>query len=347
MMSVFTVSLLLSIVITYAIIRYQHLHQAHSHDHDLSGVQKFHTEAVPRIGGVVLMAGVLIGQPPLWLVLSALPIFVGGVLEDLTKRVSAKNRLLLAFLSAAVAFYELDIGLLSLGWSWFDNHILVYPSVSLALTIVMVGGVSHATNIIDGFNGLLLGFVLMVLSLFCWVAFQLDDQFMLSLLLSTIGSLLGLLLFNFPKGRIFAGDGGAYLLGFLLAVFSLMLVKRHQEVSPWFPLLVLSYPVFETVFSIYRKKFLRGISPGLPDGIHLHMLVYKRLIPRYFGISDRGWKRNALTSVVMWFFTLPALLPALLWWDQQWVMILSIIVFCFYYVRFYFNIVRFKSIVKW
>jgi len=342
MISTFSLSILISFVIAYLIIRYQYLYKSYSNDHDLEGKQKFHINPVPRIGGIALLAGILIAQPPFWLVLAIQPIFIGGLLEDLTKNISPRSRLLLSFLSAIIALYGLDIGLQQFGWIWFDSIILGSPVISLVLTTVLIGGISHSANIIDGFNGLLLGFSIMALSIFTWVAWQFDDQLLLLLLISTIGSLLGLFFLNFPRGGIFLGDSGAYLIGFLMAVFSLMLIKRHPQISPWFPLLVLIYPIFETFFSIYRKKLLRGISPGIPDGIHLHMLVYKRIIPQYFGVKGRNWERNALTSVVMWIFTIPPLVTALLFWEEQLVMVSGVIIFCLYYIFFYFQIVRFK-----
>ena len=342
MISTFFLSILISFVTAYLIIRYQHHYKSYSNDYDLGGKQKFHINPVPRIGGIALLAGVLIAQPPFWLVLAIQPIFIGGLLEDLTKNISPRNRLLLSFLSAIIALYGLDIGLQQFGWAWSNSIILSFPLISLVLTTILIGGICHSANIIDGFNGLLIGFSLMALSIFTWVVWQLGDQFLLLLLISTIGSLLGIFLLNFPKGGIFLGDGGAYLIGFLMAVLSLMLIKRHPQVSPWFPLLVLIYPIFETFFSIYRKKFLRGSSPGVPDGIHLHMLVYKRIIPRYFGVRDKSWQRNALTSIVMWIFTIPPLFTALLFWDKHWVMVLGVVIFCFYYIFFYFQIVRFK-----
>jgi len=342
MILTFFLSILISFVTAYLIIRYQHLYKSYSNDHDLEGKQKFHDSPVPRIGGIALLAGIFVAQPPFWLILSIQPIFIGGLLEDLTKNISPRSRLLLSFLSAIIALYGLDIGIQQFGLAWFDSIILSTPVISLVLTTILIGGISHSANIIDGFNGLLLGFSIMAFSIFTWIAWQLDDQLLLVLLISTLGSLLGLFLLNFPKGGIFLGDGGAYLIGFLMAVFSLMLIKRHPQISPWFPLLVLIYPIFETFFSIYRKKFLRGASPGVPDGIHLHMLVYKRIIPKYFGVKDRGWKRNALTSVVMWIFTIPPLLTALFFWERHLVMVSGVIIFCLYYIFFYFQIVRFK-----
>ena len=76
---------------------------------------------------------------------------------------------------------------------------------------------------------------------------------------------------NFPSGSLFAGDSGAYLIGFLIALVSVLLVTRNPQVSAWCPMLLAVYPVWETLFSIYRKKFLRGRSPNMPDGLHLHI----------------------------------------------------------------------------
>ena len=93
-----------------------------------------------------------------------------------------------------------------------------------------------------------------------------------------LGGLVGIFFLNFPNGKIFLGDGGAYLIGFILALIALLLVKSSNTVSPWFPFLVLIYPVFETLFSMYRKNVIRNIPMSSPDGAHLHMLVYGRVI---------------------------------------------------------------------
>jgi len=65
---------------------------------------------------------------------------------------------------------------------------------------------------------------------------------------------VGVFIFNFPFGKIFMGDGGAYFVGFMMAVIGLMLGIRNEEVSHWFILLLFIYPLYETAFSIYRKK---------------------------------------------------------------------------------------------
>ncbi|KWE82613.1 hypothetical protein WL81_30570 [Burkholderia ubonensis] len=87
---------------------------------------------------------------------------------------------------------------------------------------------------------------------------------------------------------IFPGDGGAYFIGFMPAELAILLVMRNRKVSAWYPVPLFTYPIFETCFSIYRKKFMRGMSPGIPDGMHRHMLVYKRLMRRLIGWSARS-----------------------------------------------------------
>ena len=95
-------------------------------------------------------------------------------------------------------------------------------------------------------------------------------------MLVIIGGIIGFLTFNFPHGKIFLGDGGAYFLGFVCAVLSIKLINLVPEVSPWFPLILGAYPVWEVLFSAYRRK-RKNRHPFYPDKLHLHTLVYYRL----------------------------------------------------------------------
>jgi len=79
------------------------------------------------------------------------------------------------------------------------------------------------------------------------------------------------------RGQIFLGDGGAYLVGFLLAELSVLLTIRQPGVSPWFPVLVMCHPLVETLYSIYRRKVVQRGQLSGPDFDHLHQRIYKRL----------------------------------------------------------------------
>ncbi len=91
-------------------------------------------------------------------------------------------------------------------------------------------------------------------------------------------SIFGFFIWNWPYGKIFLGDAGAYFIGFMIGMLSVLLVVRNHEVSAWFPLVLVIYPVMETLFSIYRRYIVHKISPGQPDRLHLHSLVYSRIL---------------------------------------------------------------------
>ena len=159
------------------------------------------------------------------------------------------------------------------------------------------------------------------------------------------GAVLGFFIWNFPAGLIFLGDGGAYFIGFMLAELAIMLVMRHREVSAWYPVLLFVYPIFETCFSIYRKKFVRGMSPGIPDGVHLHMLVYKRLMRWAVGAKTAHeiTRRNSLTSPYLWLLCLIGVIPATLFWQHTVHLFAFVVLFALTYVWLYVSIVRFKA----
>jgi UDP-GlcNAc:undecaprenyl-phosphate/decaprenyl-phosphate GlcNAc-1-phosphate transferase len=318
---------------------------------------------VPRIGGLAIFVSLCLSlayQRFYWLtdayifsalIASSSPVFIAGITEDLKKNVSIKLRLIASIVSAFLAIYILDLQLQSIGWIWMDNNVLSIYLVSLILSVFMVAGVSHSINIIDGFNGLMLGYMMMALLVFSYVAFQVGDLLIQEIIYVLVISISGLFYFNFFRGSIFSGDCGAYLLGFFVAIIALLLIARNPIISPWFSLLVVAYPVFETLFSVYRKKFWRNTSPGDPDGLHLHMLIFQRVSPFIFKspppnsqtIEKKTFHvRHMQTSLMIWILSMFSFVPAIIWWDNSIILIISTIVFCLIYIYIYFSIVRFK-----
>ena len=311
----------------YLILRYPAVHARFSHDLPGVGPQKFHHQSTPRIGGIaiffgfvaaiLMMRGVEAASPAVELAsmasVCALFAFAGGLAEDFTKRVEVRLRLLLTFASATLGFFLLDARITELQLPGFD-WALQFTFFSIAFTLFAVGGFAQAMNIVDGFNGLAGVLALMFLGAIAYVARAVGDEPIMWSALLLGAAIVGFLVLNFPRGLLFLGDGGAYLIGFLIAEFVLMLVHRNTEVSPWFALTLLSYPIVETMFSIYRKRVLRGQSPGEPDGLHLHMLIHKRLVRRHganVAAQDRVWG-NALTSPFLWVLALFGVVPAAL-----------------------------------
>lgn len=354
-MNSFFLSFLISLISTALVIK---LAGRHAADTDLSGPQKFHSHPVPRIGGVGLLIAIIAGiglvqvgqstEPDaLWaLLLCALPAFLGGLAEDLTKRVSPTRRLIFTAVSAALGIWLLDGIIYRVDLPGID-FLLTFLPVAMIATVFTVVGIANAINIIDGFNGLASMCVMMMLAALAYVAFQVGDTVVGTAALLTIGAVLGFFVWNFPAGLIFLGDGGAYLLGFLFAELSVLLIARNRTVSGLFPVLLCAYPMFETVFSIYRKKYLRGMSPGIPDGIHLHMLVYKRLMRWTLnGTGRQKTTRNSMTSPYLWVLCMLSVIPAVLYWNNTLALGGFCLLFMMSYVFLYWSIVRFKA-PKW
>jgi UDP-N-acetylmuramyl pentapeptide phosphotransferase/UDP-N-acetylglucosamine-1-phosphate transferase len=157
------------------------------------------------------------------------------------------------------------------------------------------------------------------------------------------GATFGFLLWNYPHGMIFAGDGGAYLWGLVLGIAGIQIVQRHPEVSPWFPILLLVYPMWEAVFSIYRKV-VRGQSPSLADALHFHQLIYRRLVRHVFHDDQarRVLMRNNRTSPYLWGFTLMTVIPAVVFWRSTPVLATCTVLFIACYLWAYHSIVRFR-----
>ncbi len=220
--------------------------------------------------------------------------------------------------------------------------------MTIALTIFIVTGVANAVNIIDGFNGLASMCVLIMVLALAYVAFQVGDSLIFAAALITAGAVLGFFVWNFPAGMIFLGDGGAYLLGFLLARAECAATAAQPAVSPMFALLLCAYPIFETIFTIYRRKFVRGTATTEPDAIHLHTLIHRRVVRWMLGVPQerRQATRNSMTSPYLWLLCLFSVIPAVLWWDHTVVLSVFLLVFMVSYVLLYWSIVRFKT-PKW
>jgi UDP-N-acetylmuramyl pentapeptide phosphotransferase/UDP-N-acetylglucosamine-1-phosphate transferase len=278
------------------------------------------------------------------LVIAGVPAFLAGLIEDVTKSVSPRARLIATMISALVAIWLLDARIVRIDIPWLDMAIAYLP-VSITITALAVAGLANAVNIIDGFNGLASMVATMMFLSISYVALQVGDALVLSIALAMAGAILGFFMWNFPGGLIFLGDGGAYFIGFALAEALVLLVARNPSVSAWYPVLMVIYPIFETLFSIYRKKMLRGMSPGIPDGVHLHMLVYKRLMR--WAVSSKNerhrLRRNSMTSPYLWLLSLLAVLPATLFWSKTWILALFSAAFIIIYIWLYQSIVRFRA----
>jgi len=174
---------------------------------------------------------------------------------------------------------------------------LLAPPIAILFTIFAVTGICHAINLIDGVNGLAaITSILIALGLgtICLEA-GLRDLSVAALLV--VPAVLGFFLFNFPTGKIFLGDGGAYTLGHVLGWIAILTIQSSPEVTPWAVLLVFFWPVADTGLAIYRRK-RAGRPTNQPDRLHFHQLVMRALELKVVGRQQRALS-NPLTTLIL------------------------------------------------
>lgn len=324
---------------------------------ETDGVQKFHAHWVPRLGGIpvfIAMVSALLGLAKVsglyvvetsFLILCLLPAFGVGLIEDLTRAAGVMSRLIMTMVAAAIGWWLLGAQLNRLDLPLIDNWLQSYPILAFGLTLVAAGGVAHAVNIIDGCNGLSGFFCIAVLVAISVVAGFVGDDLVLRVALIGAAAIAGFLFWNFPFGRIFFGDAGAYLAGFLIAELAILLVVRNPAVSPWFPMLLMIYPVWETLFSMYRRAVLSGTSVGHPDALHLHQLIYRRIMRRVWSMESPSDKvlANSFTSLYLWVLALLCAVPAVIFWSNSGWLAFCCLLIVGLYMTVYRRMVRFRT----
>ena len=272
------------------------------------GPHKYHDAPAPRIGGIALLAGILAvaaaSPPPVRGLLFAICIgslaaFAAGLAEDVTNSIPPAWRLTATFLAAwcfchlsGHAVTRVDVPLL--------DAFLALPQVSVAATVFLLAGFTHAVNIVDGFHGLVAGITIIMLCALGGLAHSAGDAELTLTAVAAAAVLMGFMLVNFPSGLVFLGDGGAYVAGFVTGSVAIMLAARNPDVSAWAIAVVVAYPALEALFSIARKSVWRGRSPFRPDEMHLHHMLHRRLASRFSGKPNHRRLANPLTGVILW-----------------------------------------------
>ena len=299
------------------------MHTSHTLDRAV-GIQKIHTQPTLRVGGIALMIGAIAGGFYLdraafgiWttVCLCSLPAFMSGLAEDLSKRVGAKWRLIATLFAGQAVVQSTGFRIDRIGIPGAD-FLLSFQAFAVFFTAFAIAGVANAINIIDGINGLATGVAIINLIALASLAQVVGDQLMLQLCLLTIAVLAGFFILNFPFGRIFLGDAGAYSAGFVVATLAVAVPYRNPVLSPLVGLLVVAYPVVETVVTIQRRLGRNRGPVGQPDRLHLHSLIFRRNARSMTRTSGFPFSRHILTCAVV--LTLPILSAwlALLTYDE-------------------------------
>ena len=265
--------------------------------------QSVHTAPTPRVGGIAIAVGVLSGAllsgndlfgTLLW---TTLPIFLIGLLEDLGPDTPPSLRLGVAAFSAVLAILVLNMHVTRLNIPAVD----ILMSVSLfgiAFTIFASTGMTHAINLIDGLNGLSSSVVIVIMVSFGLVAYQYGHADLIIINAVICVSFIGFMCMNFPHGRVFLGDAGAYSIGHLIAWNAIILLNREPNISAWGVLLIVLWPVLDTVFAMVRR-LITGHPISRPDKLHYHHVLMRLVIlmtHKTIGVKEA----NPIGSFLSW-----------------------------------------------
>lgn len=238
-------------------------------------VQKAHIHPTPRIGGlgIFLSSMLIIVNKDIGasLMIASIPAFLAGFLEDYSGKVAPLQRLAIMFLSPFLAIILLQSATIT-----HIGNFQIPIAISMAFTALISTAMVNGVNFTDGQNGLAGGTVFISTISMCCLAYLLNDNSLVYICAIIAAGVLSFLIYNYPNGKIFLGDGGAYFCGFIITIIAIIIYNRHQsEVSILMIPTLLIYPLWEVTFSTIRKLFIEKISPLRSDKYHLHQLIYR------------------------------------------------------------------------
>ncbi|SFK89973.1 MraY family glycosyltransferase [Shimia haliotis] len=267
-------------------------------------VQSMHEHPTPRIGGVAVALGLTaaacvhmsLDQPIVLVLLAAMPVFFAGLAEDIGLTASPRLRLAAAATSAALAIYATGASIQD-GVAPGLDDLLKLTFFSAILTVFSVAALCHAFNLIDGMNGLASTMALAACASLGAISYSVGDAQILALCAATFAATTGVLLLNYPFGKLFLGDAGAYSLGFVIGWIGVLLIHRHPEISVWAVLLCVFLPFADTTAAILRR--IKKRAPiGQPDKLHYHHIV-KRVMDQCLRDEVAQTWSNPLATLFM------------------------------------------------
>jgi len=263
-------------------------------------------------------------------------IFFMGLLSDYKLFNSPKKRLFFQTLVILFFIFYSEIEILSTRIDFFD-YLLKNNYVNLLFTAFCILILINGSNFIDGLNSLVIGYYSIILIVL--LNSSLNLYFDKNLLVNFLFVLLILFIFNFFN-KIFLGDNGSYLLGFLFSVYLINIHMINFHMSPYFIILLLWYPCMENLFSIIRKKVSK-IKPYSPDNKHFHHLLFQYIL-NIFKKKNKILANN-LTSLMINFYNLIIFFIALQAVNETKIQLLLIFSNIVVYIFLYVLLINFKK----
>ena len=244
--------------------------------------QKFTSKVkIPLTGGIFIFLSIQFFYDELGInfLFFSLLILILGIISDLKLMKSAKKRLIFQFIIVLIFIISNDIQIVNTRVNLLEklisNNYINYIFVCFCVLIVING-----SNFFDGLNTLSTGYYLLITSIMIYLNFMNVTVFQYLFLDNLLFILIIIYIYNLLN-KVFIGDSGSYILGFIFSIFLIKFYIDNQQLSPFYIILLLWYPAFETLFSMIRKNILNRSSMR-PDSNHFHQLVFYYIRKKYF-----------------------------------------------------------------
>lgn len=240
---------------------------------DKPNFRKIHTKPISMLGGSAILLSFLIG---IWLgepiereikplLLGSVVIYLVGLIDDLYDLKPIIKLIGQILAATVVVSYGVTIDFISLP----IGPTIHFGWLGIPITIFWIVAITNAINLIDGLDGLAAGVSVIALATIAFIAILQGNIFIIMICSVLIGSLLGFLVFNFHPAKIFLGDSGALLIGFIIGFVSLLGFKNITFISLFFPIVILAVPFIDTLFAMIRRV-KKGHHIMQADKSHLH-----------------------------------------------------------------------------
>ena len=247
---------------------------------DIPNKRKVHTTPMPRLGGLGMYGGFLLGymifgqhsETMNSILIGSIIIIITGIIDDI-KPIKASYKFIGQLIAAIIVVFYGHVVLedVSAFGLYINFSYLSYP-----LTLAFILGCINCMNLIDGLDGLAAGIsaiYFLTIGIIATIGGSIGLDFVLTFIM--LGSTLGFLVYNFNPASIFMGDSGSMFLGFIIAIIALLGFKNVTMTSIIIPLLILAIPILDTLFAIIRRA-LKGESISTPDKFHIHHQLLNR-----------------------------------------------------------------------
>lgn len=301
---------------------------------EYQGIQRVHEGEVQRIGGLIIFLIFSIftlfskSDSNIFNILVVFsPLFLITLIEDIIYPIHYKVRLFLMFLSSLIIIFFFITKLPIIDGIPLVSKLFEIDIANKLFFVIALVTLMNGFNFIDGMNGLLgfyvIGSLLSILSLYYVASYTifLNEIFILIILLFLF------ILLNYPWGKIFMGDSGAYFFAFILGMIVIDFFGSNVNISSWNACLIFFYPTIEVIYSFIRKIY-NCKSPFSPDREHLHLKIYDLIIK---GTNKPRLSNNLTTIFLSLFLSIPPLMIKL-FYDNQAVIIFSVLLLTVTYI---------------